>query len=190
MYISSFFRQLRSAYHAELDDLTHDSEGRDVLKKRLAAKRRELGFLVQMMELSPEMVAVVLHQGFKFKHAGVLGQVLGHDSEDLPDWDSLADAIELQPWAQELAATFLKQPRGDWFMVVAAALEYMHSHPHMRSHSSGDDHDHADDHHHSHTDRDRDDAHPDDDDGHDDTRSLDEAGADWLADQGFDHKHD
>ena len=53
MNISPFFHNLRSAYQAELDDLRSDSEGHDVLKKRLAEKRRELGFLLQMMELSP-----------------------------------------------------------------------------------------------------------------------------------------
>ena len=48
MSISPFFRALRSAYQSEIDDLTSDSEGRDVLRKRLAEKRKELGFLVQM----------------------------------------------------------------------------------------------------------------------------------------------
>src|SRR2546429_7336647 len=49
----SFFLQLRSAYQAELDDLTSDSEGRGVLRQRLAEKRQELGFLVKMIEISP-----------------------------------------------------------------------------------------------------------------------------------------
>ena len=59
MNLSPFFRNLRSAYQAELDDLTQDSEGKNVLRKRLADKRKEIGFLAQMIELSPEMVAVV-----------------------------------------------------------------------------------------------------------------------------------
>ncbi len=195
MYISPFFRQLRSAYQAELDDLTFDSEGRDVLKKRLTAKRREISFLVQMMELSPEMVAVVMHQGLRFKQPGVWGQVLGHEGDDLPEWDSLSAAVELQPWAQELAQTFLKQPMGGWFMVVAAALEYMHSHPHLRGSTADDEEpeDSADESHGQHESRSQraardDDRHPDDDDGTDDTQTLDEAGADWLSDQGFDRK--
>jgi hypothetical protein len=192
MDITPFFRQLRSAYQAELDDLTFDSEGRDVLKKRLAAKRREISFLVQMMELSPEMVAVVLHQAFRFKHSGVLGQVLGHEGDDLPDWDEIAPAVEVQPWAQELVATFLQQPKGAWFLTLSAALEYMHSHPQLRGGSDADheaDTEDADGEHqgHGHA-HNQDDRHPDDDDGRDDAPSLDEAGADWLADQGFDRK--
>ena len=66
MSISPFFLNLRSAYRSEIDDLTFDSDGRDVLHQRLAEKRREISFLVQMMELSPEMVAVIFHQGFAF----------------------------------------------------------------------------------------------------------------------------
>ena len=61
MIISPFFQELRSAYQAELDDLNSDSEGQYILDKRLAEKRKELGFLLQMMDLNPEMVAVVLH---------------------------------------------------------------------------------------------------------------------------------
>ena len=45
MKISPFFQHLRSAYQAEIDDLTFDSEGRDVLRQRLAERRKELGFL-------------------------------------------------------------------------------------------------------------------------------------------------
>lgn len=41
-----------------------DSEGNDALRKRLAEKRNEMAFLVQMMELAPEMVAVVFHRAF------------------------------------------------------------------------------------------------------------------------------
>lgn len=72
MTISPFFKHLRTSYQAELDDLTSDSEGKDVLKKRLAEKRKELDFLKQMIELSPEMVAVVFHDAFKVKLPAVL----------------------------------------------------------------------------------------------------------------------
>ena len=72
MNISPFFHQLRSAYQAEIDDLTFDSEGQDVLRQRLTERRKEVGFLLQMMELSPEMVAVIFHQGFQFKQPAVI----------------------------------------------------------------------------------------------------------------------
>ena len=52
MKLSPYFHDLRSAYQAELDDLVSDSEGNDVLRKRLAEKRNEIAFLVQMMELA------------------------------------------------------------------------------------------------------------------------------------------
>jgi hypothetical protein len=180
MTMTPFFLELHAAYQSELDDLATDSEGRDVLQQRLREKRREIGFLAQMMELSPEMVAVVFHRGFQFREPAVMEQLLTLDADDLPDWDAIAEAVELAPWAQELADTILTEPAGPWFMTLAAALEYMHARPGRASDEGGDDTD----------DEDREDADEDqDDDGDDaDQRARDEAGADWLSDQGFDRK--
>ncbi len=179
MSLSPFFLQLRSAYQAELDDLTSDSEGRGVLRQRLAEKRQELGFLVKMIEISPEMVAVVFHLAFRFVQPAVLEHLISQDADDLPDWDAIADAVELAPWAQDLADTILTEPAGPWFMTLAAALEYMHARPGRASDEGGDDTD----------DEDREDADEDRDDDDDaDQRARDEAGADWLSDQGFDRK--
>lgn len=192
MSTSPFFHNLASAYQAELDDLSSDSEGRDVLRQRLADKRRELGFLRQMIELSPEMVAVVFHQGFQFKQPQRMEQLVSHASDKLPAWASLAGAVTLQPWARPLSLEILKEPMGEWFMTVAAGLEYLYGKPGKApaSAADGDEQDGDED-----TDRDRfDDRHADgdgdsedSDDGHDgDGRH--EAGEDWLADQGFDRK--
>ena len=189
MSTSPFFHNLGTAYQAELDDLSFDSEGRDVLRQRLADKRRELGFLRQMIELSPEMVAVVFHQGFQFRQPQRLEQLISLAPEDLPDWNSLADAVTLQPWARPLSLEILKEPMGDWFLTVAAGLEYLYGKPGKApaSAADGDDEDADDD-----TDRDRSgdrhaDGDGDSDDGHDDD-GRHEAGEDWLADQGFDRK--
>jgi hypothetical protein len=183
MKISSFFSQLRSAYQAELDDLASDSEGKNVLRQRLGEKRKEIGFLVQMMEISPEMVAVIFHQGFRFKLPAVLDQLLQAESDEFPEWDSLADAVQLTPWAQELAQVILKAPMGDWFMTVAAALEYMYSKPDTRAAAQADD-----------DSEDGDEEDNDDDNVFDDeeeeaeARAREEAGADWMVEQGFDRK--
>ena len=105
MKLSSYFRDLNSAYQAELDDLTSDSEGKDVLRRRLQDKRREMGFLVQMIDISPEMVAVVFHQAFRFRGAAATFEPVFRlrDSFELPDWHSLASAVALEPWAEPLA---------------------------------------------------------------------------------------
>ena len=201
MSISPFFHELRSAYQAEINDLTFDSEGRDVLRQRLAERRKELGFLLQMMELSPEMVAVIFHQGFEFKKPAVMDHLLTQESDGLPEWKSLADAIVLPPWAQDLSKVVLKQPLGDWFLTVAAGLEYMYHQPDGTSACANekDDGDSADDAMRDEGDEGRSsDANSSDDradavggsDGDDerDARAREEAGADWLAGQGFDRK--
>jgi len=194
MTISPFFRNLRSAYRSELDDLTHDSDGRDVLRQRLAAKRKEIDFLVQMIELSPEMVAVVFHQGLRFKEPAVMEHLLGHEADEFPEWGSLSGGIELAPWAHPLAQTILKAPAGEWFMTVAAGLHYMAGRPEAALAGQGerggdsDDDDGGDDENHDD---------PDDQDDYDDhesdevrgsARDREEAGASWLEGQGFDRK--
>jgi len=187
---SSFFLELRSAYQAELDDLSSDSEGKDVLRKRLAEKRKELGFLLQMMELSPEMVAVVLHQAFRFSSPKVMEHLLAQDADELPGWDSISDSLEIAPWARDMVQTILKQPVGPWFMTIAAALEYMHSRPLGAAErallASMEDADEDQDavrnerHDDNHTeDHDEDEAAE---------RAREEAGNDWMVEQGFDRK--
>jgi hypothetical protein len=202
MSISPFFHELRSAYQAEINDLTFDSEGRDVLRQHLAARRKELGFLLQMMELSPEMVAVIFHQGFEFKKPAVMDHLLGQESDELPEWASLADAIVLPPWAQALAKVVLKEPMGEWFLTVAAGLEYMYSKPDGTSAAMGDSEDGGDSadgqdgaegdggrNASANSGDDRADPvdGPEGDDERD-ARQREEAGADWLAEQGFDRK--
>jgi hypothetical protein len=190
MSMSAFFRALRNAYQSEMDDLTFDSEGRDVLKKRLLEKRSQIGFLSQMMETNPEMVAVVLHGGFHFELPAVMEQLLTLESDEFPDWDSLADAVQLTPWAKDLANNFLQQPQGDWFMTVAAALEYLYSRPspHHSDHAhEGVAQEAVDTRGHTrHLDHGHDfDA---DDEQHHVDHDHDEASADWLEGQGFDRK--
>ena len=194
MSMSAFFRALRTSYQSEIDDLASDSEGRNVLRQRLLEKRRQIAFLSQMMESSPEMVAVAFHGGFEFEQPAVMEQVLTLEADEFPDWDSLADAVKLTPWAKDLAVKLLKEPQGPWFMTVAAALEYLYHrpsnhpnntashelqapHPNSRHHDYGHDFD-ADD-----------DRHRQNDHDHDNNHDHEEASAGWLEGQGFDRKN-
>ncbi len=205
MSTSSFFHNLRSAYQAELDDLRTNSEGHDVLQKRLAEKRRELGFLVQMIELSPEMVAVVLHQGFRFTIPAAMDHLVAQDADELPNWASISGTIDVAPWARGIVQTLLKEPMGEWFMTIAAALEYMHHKPltaaeRAQSESQEDDGQESQDGQEggeggNRKDRDEvrnerhDDHHTEDHDEEESgARARENAGNDWLAEQGFDRK--
>ena len=191
MTISPFFRNLRTAYRAEMDDLTFDSEGHDVLRQRLAEKREEIGFLVQMMELSPEMVAVIFHQGLRFTEPAVMDHLLSHEADELPEWASVCAGVELTPWARDLSQIILKAPAGEWFLTVAAGLHYMADKPDaaFAGHDGDQDADEDDD-----SDQDDDSDGVDDFNDHEsdevrgDARDRKEAGASWLEDQGFDHK--
>jgi hypothetical protein len=174
MNISPYFRQLRSAYAAELDDLTFDSEGQNILDKRLVQRRKEMDFLMQMMEVSPEMVAAVFHKGFRFTSHSAMDHLLTLESDEFPDWDSLTHAFEMAPWTQTLVDVVQKQPMGDWFLTVAAALEYMFN---KAEHAPARD---------AVEEEDNDDEPLDDEEL--DARAREEAGADWMVEQGFDRK--
>ncbi len=176
MTISPFFTDLRSAYEAELDDLSQDSEGKDVLKKRLADKRGEIDFLVKMMELSPEMVAVVFHQAFAFSNAAVMDDLLSFEADELPDWTDLSKDIQIALWAQGLVDKVLSEPGGEWFLTVAAGLEYMAGKP--VAHVAQDE------------DKDENDEEELDGDAEEraDAKARKQAGDDWMAEQGFDRK--
>ena len=187
MSITPFFMDLHAAYQAELDDLATDSEGRPVLAQRLQEKRAEIGFLAQMMEFNPEMVAVVFHRGFRFGAPGLLEQLLTLEADEFPEWATLRDAIELQPWAQDLADFVLEQPAGEWFLTVAAALEYLQRRSlavpgpapegdaPADAPGEGEAHPRAEDRFGEH-------------DPFENEADSEEAGADWLAEQGFDRK--
>jgi len=192
MHTSTYFLDLRSAYQSELDDLQSDSEGNDVLRKRLGEKRKELVFLLKMMECSPEMVVVVLHQAFRFTRAAVMDHLLSREADDLPQWRSISDAIEIAAWARDMVQTILKEPQGEWFMTIAAALEYMHNKPlveagHAQLAGSQDD-ENGDDLDEARNERHDDNQTEDHDDDEAEARAREEAGNDWMVEQGFDRK--
>ena len=191
MLISPFFLDLRSSYQSELDDLTSDSEGKDVLRQRLADKRKEMGFLVRMIELSPEMVAVVFHQAFNFKDPAVLDNLLGREPEDFPEWAELSHSLTMAPWSLPLVDAILKEPRGEWFLAVVAGLEYMAGKPALAGRSSDeDDHDTDSEDPTGDNLEDEFDAEEHEGDGgaQGDAKSRKDAADDWISDQGFDRK--
>lgn len=185
MRTSSFFGQLRSAYASEIDDMSFDSEGKNVLRQRLAARRKELTFLRQMMELSPEMVSVVFHQGFRFKNPVPIEHVLSLESDEFPAWDTLSDAIALEPWAQQLADELCKEPMGEWLLTVAAGLEYLFAKPER---ASAKDHSEDDDEDAEKGENGENGEHDGEDEEEKDARAREEAGQDWMVEQGFERK--
>lgn len=204
MRISRFFDDLSKAYSAELDDLRTDSEGKDILRSRLAEKRKQVQFLLPMLKSNPEMVAVAFHGGFRFMNPLVMETLTTKEAKQHPSWKSLSESVKLEPWAEPLCQAILKDADGAAFMVTAAGLEYLAKSKHSRqtSPSNAADMDAEDAGR-----REQDDAtseqnelkeggdldgnygrHGRDDGDDGDDYDLEEAGADWLAEQGFDRK--
>ena len=188
MHVSPFFRNLNAAYLAELDDMRYDSEGHFVLERRLAERRSEIAFLVHMLEVAPEMVAVVLHRAFHFTSTPVMDQLLACEPDELAAWENLQATIDIAPWAQPTVQLLREQAAGDRFLSVAAALEYMAGSPRHAPAPTGDEDDSQEG--GNNADDDTDERQPlsaddlDDADG----QTREDARADWMAEQGFDRK--
>jgi len=170
---SRYFSDLIKNYIDEIDDLVTDSGGKSVLQKRLDEKRREIDAILPMIEFSPEMVSVVFYGAFGFRSPEIMQQVVLSEPGDATffAWAELENELTVSDWARPLIESSLKADGGDVFLVAAAALEFLRGKdsvaaPMRESEAEKEDDDESGD-----------------ENGADD---LNEAGADWLAEQGFD----
>lgn len=174
MKLSPFFNDLSSTYAYEMEDLTYDSAGEDVLKSRLKDKRGQFADLLMMATTDPVMVAPALHGGFRFSTPEMMVKLVGAQPDEFPSWAEIAATFEMEPWADVLAQQALKEPEGERFLLIAAGLEYILGRLGSAVASGSEDRAAAD-------------AEEDaDDDGADD---LGDSGEDWLGDQGFDRRN-
>ena len=174
---SRYFSDLIKNYIEEVDDLVTDSEGKSVLQKRLNEKRREIDAILPMIEFSPEMVSVIFYGAFDFKSPETMQRVVLSEPGDAGflAWAELESELTVSNWATPLIESSLKVQGGDAFMVATAALEFLRNKDSMPAplpepeaeKDGGAEGEEGDG----------------DGDGSDD---LNEAGADWLAEQGFD----
>lgn len=165
---SLYFEDLFERYSSDIDDLRTDSEGRDVLARRLQDRRKEFASLMPLLEDAPELAAVALHGAFGITERKLLDRAANSAPglAAFPGWKQLAPTLQIAPWAKPLIDTCLQQPEGADFLVCAAVLDWMQNEDLRRPHADG----------RSHADEDED----------EDTEDLGEAGSDWLAEQGFD----
>jgi hypothetical protein len=168
---SRYFSDLIKNYTAEIDDLLTDSDGKTVLQKRLNDKRREIDAILPMIAFSPEMVAVVFYNAFSFNSSEIMQRaVLSEPGRSgFPAWSVLAKSLTTSVWADPLIVSTLKAQGGDAFLVATAALEYLRTRGSIDEPAPEQD-----------AKQERGDE--DEEDGEND---LAEAGADWLAEQGF-----
>lgn len=185
MYVSSFFRDLLSSYQAEIDDLSFDSEGKNVFAKHRKERTKELGFLLQLIDTNPEMLSALFHGSFQFKQPAVLAQLVGRDPEELPEWEELQAAVTLSTDAQAIAKQVLSADKGAWLLSVAAGLEFLHAKG-IRGAGQGSEDEDDKDAPETQAEEDHADHLSSDDEGT--GGHSNEAGAEWLEGQGFEHK--
>jgi hypothetical protein len=127
MRLSRHFHALQDGYLAEIEDLRLDSEGRDVLQRRLREKRDGFAAIVPMIDTDPLMLAPALHGAFRLPpgRAPAIEALLGRESDELPSWGELAQALELEAWAHPLVERVLEEEAGPAFLVTVVGLEYL-----------------------------------------------------------------
>lgn len=168
---SPYFSDLIRNYTDEVDDLVTDSAGKSVLQKRLNDKRREIDAILPMIEFSSEMVSVVFYDAFRFGSPEIMQRVVQSEPSGsaFPAWTELKNDLTIADWALPLIESSLKVRGGDAFLVASAALEY------LRTRASSD----------APASEPATETELGDEGDEDDIDDLSEAGADWLAEQGF-----
>ena len=166
MRISRYFTDLMATYVAEVDDLKTDSGGGDVLKARLKDRRSQLVDLMPMMETNPEMMAVAFHKSISIKSAKTILSYLSKEPSEFPAWDSVAPSVQFESWAIAPVEALKKVKGGEQFLLTTVMLEYLFSRYEV-----------SEEHH-------QEDGEEDELDN--DVEDLNEAGGQWLSDQGFD----
>lgn len=178
MKLSPFFSELSSSYGYEIEDLTYDSAGDNVLASRLTVKREQFADLMPMCEFDPVMVAPAFRGGFRFGGQAVFEQLVGAHPDDFPAWEAVAQAIDLEPWAGTLVRQALASPGGERFMLIAAGLEYIAAKPgtgpEMQAEAAAETKEHG--------------GAGEEDSGDGPDEDLGEAGEDYLSEQGFDRR--
>lgn len=173
MNLSNYFHDQLDGYQAEIDDLTSDSEGKDVLQRRLKDKRSEFAAIVGMLDTDPLLLAPAFHGAFSFpeNRAETIEDLLTRVPGDFRPWAEIAGQVRVASWAKPMVALALEQAEGEDFLSLVLGLEYA-----LTRHKSGgrDDTD--------------DDGHARDGDDEDDGSEADAQGEDFLEQQGFDRR--
>ena len=125
MKLSPFFKELSKSYAYEIEDLSYDSGGANVLKSRLKVKRDQFNDLLPMIGFEPVMVAPAFHGGFSFSDKALLEKLVAAKPGGFPNWMKLAAAVKMEAWADKLAQKALKSEGGEQFMLIAAGLEFI-----------------------------------------------------------------
>ena len=127
MNLSRYFHELQDGYLSEIEDLRLDSEGHDVLDRRLRDKRAGFAAVVSMIDTDPLMLAPALHGAFHLPPGRVpaIEDLLGCEPDELPSWGELSRLVEVASWARPLVERALEEEAGPAFLATVVGLEYL-----------------------------------------------------------------
>ena len=127
MRLSRYFHELHDGYLSEIDDLRSDSDGQDVLERRLRDKRREFDAICGLIDTDPLMLAPALHGAFRVAPGRVraIERLLAGDPDGFPAWAELSAALEVASWARPLVERALQEDAGETFLATVVGLEHL-----------------------------------------------------------------
>jgi hypothetical protein len=169
MNLSRYFHELQDGYLSEIEDLRLDSEGHDVLDRRLRDKRAGFAAVVSMIDTDPLMLAPALHGAFHLPPGRVpaIEDLLGCEPDELPSWGELSRLVEVASWARPLVERALEEEAGPAFLETGPAVDPEAEGGARRERDDGDDRDEGE--------------------GEDDVEGLAD---DFLEQQGFDRRNE
>jgi hypothetical protein len=106
MNLSPYFHDQLDSYQAEIDDLTSDSEGKDVLQRRLTDKRSGFAAIVGLLDTDPLLLAPAFHGAFSFpeNRAEAIEDLLTRVPGDFRPWAEIAGQVRIASWAKPMVA--------------------------------------------------------------------------------------
>ncbi len=127
MRLSRYFHELHDGYLSEIDDLRSDSDGRDVLERRLRDKRAGFDAICSLIDTDPLMLAPALHGAFRVApgRARAIERLLACDPDEFPAWAELSAGLEVASWARPLVERALREDAGETFLATVVGLEHL-----------------------------------------------------------------
>lgn len=186
MNLSPYFHDLHDSYQAEIDDLTTDSAGDDVLQRRLKDKRSEFAAIVGHLDTDPLLLAPAFHGAFSFPEHLVepIEDLLTRVPGDFRPWAEIAGQVHVERWARSMVALVLEQEGGDDFLSMVVGLEYAFTRHRSGGGAAGFDARESDE----DSDEDAGEGWGADRDEDNDAGQAEAEGEDFLEQQGFDRR--
>lgn len=126
MDTSDYFESIAEEYYNDIESLAADSQGANVLKKRLAEVRAALPGMVGWIndQFGIPVAAQAFHGAFRFRDPAEGRRLLRLEPGDLPGWEGAVTLLVVEKWAEPMIELVKRNRNWQQFLVIAACLDH------------------------------------------------------------------